>query len=265
MLEALQRRGVVLALLLLPLLVFGGAAVWRTMTSAAVFPDLPDADDITRIEIARERQQVVLARQPGGRWLLISADDAPGDAARISTTIRELRAMRGTMVAAGAPSQRREGVEVRLTDRSGAVVGHARFWTDEAMRLPAQQRLTIADAPALPLWPSAWSSLRPPAIAADALVSARRITPAGATELSRPAVRALGAQLAGLSASGFAPARTLNWVGADYVQATTRDGSLIEVQAIPADDGYHVRLTSDRAAEIRAARAFAFRMQKALP
>ncbi len=264
--EAFRQRGLVLALLLLPFLIFGGLALWRDAGTEPVFPDLGVASDVARIEIARERAQVVLERRGNGRWVLLSADDAPGDAARIAAAVQQLRGLRGTPVAADSPLPHREGIEVRLSDATGQMVGHARFWTDQAMRLPGEQRLDIAKAPALPLWPSAWSSLQPPTIVAEELVAARRITPGGATALAPRDVAALGALLAGLSATDFVPARTVNWAGADYVQATLRDGAIIEVQAIPAGDGrYHVRLTSDSIAAIRLARAYAFRIEGGLP
>jgi hypothetical protein len=264
--DTLRQRGLVLALVLLPFLIFGAFALWRTLATTAVFPGLPAAGDIARIEIAREREQVVLARQANGRWVLLSADEAPGDDARIAAAIRQLRELRGTAVAADTPPPRREGVEIRLTDAAGKTVGHARFWTDEAMPMPGGQRLAIAKAPALPLWPSAWSALQPPGIAAVDVVSARRITPAGATDLSEADVRALAAMLAGLSATGFVPARTVNWAGADYVQVTLRGGGVVEAQAVPADDGgHHVRLTSDTLPDVKAARAFAFRLERGLP
>ena len=266
MAEGAGRRGLVLALVLLPFLIFGGAALWRTLGTQAVFPDLGRVGAVARIEIARGTDQVVLGRRANGAWVLLSADEAPGDAARIEATLHTLQALRGVPTAAGTPLPRREGLEIRLLDKDGGTLGHARFWTDQVSVMPDETRLDIAKAPALPLWPSAWSTLQPPAIRADAVVSARRITPAGATDLPPDAVVALGRLLAGLSAKDFVPARTVNWAGADYVQATMRDGAIIEVQSVPAGDGrYHVRLTSEQMAAVRLARPFAFRVEPALP
>jgi len=264
---AANRRGLVLALALLPFIIFGLQALWRATQTEVLFPAMPGARDIGRIEIARGTEQVVLHRKlDTGAWVLLSAEDAPGDKARIEATLEALRALRGEPVAAGMPAPRREGLELRLSDRKGREVGHAIFWTGEASRLPDRRRLGLQQIPALPLWPSAWSTLQPPKIAPEDIVSATRISPGKAEPLSASQVRALSNLLAGLSATGFVPARQVNWAAADYVQAVTRSGALIEVQAAPAGKGeYHLRLTSDRLPEVRAVRAFAFQSQTGLP
>lgn len=265
--EAINRRGLVLALALLPFLIFGLAALWHGQMTEALFPDMPGAKDIGRIEIARGTEQIVLHRKlDTGAWVLLSADDAPGDKARIEAVLKALRDLRGTPVATDTPLPRREGLELRLSDRKGREVGHAVFWTGQASRLPEQRRLDLRKIPALPLWPSAWSTLEPPKIAADDIVSATRITPGTAVALAEPEVRALAKLLSELSATGFVPARQVNWAAADYVQAKTRSGALIEVQAAPAGQGsYHVRLTSDSLPGVRAVRAFAFQAPAGLP
>lgn len=265
--EATNRRGVVLALALLPFLIFGLVALWRGQMTEALFPQMPGAGDIGRIEIARGTDQVVLHRKlDTGAWVLLSADAAPGDKERIEATLEALRDLRGTPVATDTPLPRREGLELRLSDRKGKEVGHAVFWTGQASRLPEQRRLDLQHIPALPLWPSAWSTLEPPKIAADDIVSATRIIPGAAVALAEPKVQALAKQLSELSATGFVPARRMNWAAADYVQAKTRSGALIEVQAVPAGQGrYLVRLTSESLPEVRAVRDFAFQTPVGLP
>jgi hypothetical protein len=263
----MQGRVAILALALAPFLIFGALALWRAETRSAVFPLLRDSDSVARIEIAREREQVVLVRRMDtGQWVVASAEDAPGDAARIDGTIAQLAGLRGTALSPDMPPRPREPLELRLSDRDGAEIGHAAFWTGEAIRRSDGVRLALDKTPALPLWPSAWSDLRAPTIAADSVLGVARLSPAGVEVLGVAQVGRVADALSRLSATGFVPARQLNWAGAEQLQVTLTDGARIDVQRLPAaDGGAFVRLTSDTRADVRAVRKFAFRVEAAFP
>lgn len=257
----------VLALLLLPILLIGGLALREQRGREALLPGLGSPDEVGRIEIARGREQVVIARrQDTGQWEILSAADAPGDAARIEAAIRRLADLRAPAVPEGRPPPRREPLEVRLTGRDGRELGHAALWTDEARRLPDGPRLALEKAPALPLWPSAWSSLRPPPIDPTNVARVERLTAAGAEPLDSEAAAEVARLLAGLTPKDFMPGTAVNWAGARQVRVTLTDGQVIDVQQV--SDGerrYFLRLASETDPAIRAARRFAFRVTESLP
>jgi hypothetical protein len=257
----------VLALLLLPILLIAGLALRDARGREALLPGVGDPADVARIEIARGREQVVLARrQDTGQWEILSAAEAPGDAARIEAAIRRLGAIRATPVAAGTPTPRREPLEIRLTGRDGRERGHAALWTDEARRLPDGPRLALEKAPALPLWPSAWSSLVPPAIDPARVAQVVRLTDKGSQPLDAAAAAEVAALLGGLSATDFMPGSSVNWAGARQLRVTMADGQVIDVQQVPDGDGrYFLRLASETDPAIRQARRFAFRVAESLP
>jgi hypothetical protein len=257
----------VLALLLLPILLVGGLALRDARGREALLPGLDDPEDVARIEIARGREQVVLARRlDTGRWEILSAADAPGDAERIEAAIRRLSEIRAMPVAAGTPPPRREPLEVRLTGRDGRELGHAALWTNEARRLPDGPRLALEKAPALPLWPSAWSSLTPPVIDATKVAQVERLTDSGAEPLDSAAAAQVATLLGRLSATDFMPGSSVNWAGARQLRVTMSDGRLIDVQQVSDGDGrYFLRLASETDPAIRQARRFAFRTTESLP
>ena len=56
------------------------------------------------------------------------------------------------------------------------------------------------------------------------------------------------------------------WTGARRVQLTLADGALVDVQQVPAGEGmFLLRMTSDKRADVRVAREWAFRTTRALP
>jgi hypothetical protein len=201
-----------------------------------------------------------------GQWEILSAADAPGNAARIEAAIGTLVRLRGQAVPDGTPPPRREPLEVRLSDRDGKVLGHAGFWSREAARLPDGPRLSVADLPALPLWQSAWSSLKPPLIVPGEVAAVERLTPDGPVALSTDAAVEVARVLGGLSATDFVSGATVSWAGARLLRVRMADGSAIDLQQVPDGEGrYHLRLTSDTRTDVRAARRFAFRVGVALP
>ena len=191
---------------------------------------------------------------------------APGDAARIDATVNGLADLRGKALAADAPARPREPLEVRLSRRDGEVIGHAGFWSGEAVRRSDGLRVALRETPALPLWPSAWSSLQPPKIEAESVLGAARITGDGVQVLDAADVGQIAGQLAALSAAGFVPARQLDWTGAKRLQLTLVDGARIDVEQVEAADGQTmIRLRSDSKADVQAVRKFAFRIGQPLP
>jgi hypothetical protein len=259
-------RVILLALLLAPLLIFGVQLARREAGTEALLPGL-DRAEVARIEIARGRDQVVLARRMDtGAWEVLSAADAPADDARIATAIDRLARLKGRPVPPGTPAQPREPLEVRLSDAKGASLGHAAIWHSEAARLPSGERLAIANAPALPLWQSAWSSLQPPRIPAEEVALVERLTPEGPVALSTDEAVVVAQMLDGLAREDFVAGATVSWAGARLLRVRMADGQAIDLQQVPDGEGrYHLRLTSDTRTDVRAARRFAFRVTEPLP
>jgi hypothetical protein len=232
-------------------------------------PDLPGADAVVRIEMARGRDQVVLARRADtDGWIVASAADAPGDVARIEALVSRLGRLSGPPLE-GPPSPR-EPLEVRLTGRDGRVLGHAGFLTGAAQARdgsgrPAGPWIALSQTPALPLWPSAWSSLTPPRIVAAQVAHVDRIRADGRERLPVPEAARVALRLERLSAVGFVDAARVNWAGAEAFRVTLADGQAIDLQTVPdGEGGFFLRLTSDTLAEVRAARGFAFRLPESL-
>jgi hypothetical protein len=259
-------RSVLLALLLAPVLIFGVQLARREAGTELLLPDM-DRKAVARIELARGREQVVLGkRMDTGAWEVLSAADAPGNAVRIDATIDRLAELRGRPLAQGTPPQRREPLEIRLSDARGQVLGHAAFWTGEAARLPDGARLAVDSAPPLPLWQSAWASLAPPRIEPGEVATVERLTPEGPVALSTDEAVRVARMLGGLTSTDFVAGATVSWVGARQLRVRMADGQVIDVQQVPDGEGrHHLRLTSDTLADVRAARRFAFRVTEPLP
>lgn len=262
----MKSRWLVLLLLLVPMLLVGLPLALRHVRSEQLVPGL-DAADVARIEIARGCEQVVLARRMDtGAWELLSAADAPGDPARIAATLERLEALRGVPAASPSAKSRREPLELRLSDRRGEVLGHVAFWAGTARQLPDGPLLAVEETPALPLWPSAWSVLRPPRIAAADVAQVARLTPAGSEPLPDAAAARVARMLERLSPGDFQPGTAVNWSGARQVRVTLVDGSAVDLQQVADGSGrFHLRLASDRRQDVRAARRFAFRVDEPLP
>jgi hypothetical protein len=114
--------------------------------------------------------------------------------------------------------------------------------------------------PALPLWPSAWTSLVAPVIPAASVVTAVELTAGGPRPLDPAATERIAAALARLSARGFAAASSVDWAGARLLRLGLRDGGTIDLQTVPdGNGGAWLRLTSDTRADVRAVRRYAFR------
>jgi hypothetical protein len=217
----------------------------------------PGMPDIKRVEMALGRDQLVIERRRDtGQWVIASANDAPGDPERIGQLVDALLSFDGGSPVAALPPD--EPMELRLTAADGRVLRHLALWPGVARALPdGAPFATSLDRPELA--PSAWSTLAPPAIDPAMLVTAVAIGPGGATALPPADRAALAADLGGIGAAGWVPARQLDWTTASYVQATRSDGVVVEIQRLTLGDGRRfIRLTSDRDPALRAVRFFAF-------
>jgi hypothetical protein len=155
---------------------------------------------------------------------------------------------------------------VRLSDAAGRELGYAAFSTGEAQALPGGARIALERTPALPLWPSAWTSLEPPRIDVGQMEGVARLTSAGPAPLPAAAVGDVARMLVGLSARDFVGGASVNWAGARQVRVMLADGSAIDLQQVPDGAGrYHLRMTSDSRTDVRAARRYAFRVADPLP
>lgn len=227
-----------------------------------LFPDVRPAD-VGTIELLGASRSVTLARQGEG-WIITSAADAPGDKARIETTLTELVRLSGRANGANRTAATTTPPPLRITlrDADGATLGVAGLWEGEGTRMrdgAPDPRLTINDMPALPAWPSAWSSLEAPAITPDMIVSGSHITIDGPQPLSPDEMIMVARMLSNLSPRGFVAASDLNWAGARLLQVKLRDGATIDVQiASNAEGETFLRLTSDDKPEVRDVRHYAF-------
>ncbi len=250
-----------LALLLAPMLAFG---VWLgvdRLQSRAVLPGL-DADAVRRIELSRGDEKLVLVRR-GDAWVVASAADAPGDARKIAAALHRLQSLRGKPIG-GTPVQARMPLEIRLQTGDGEKA--AAFWPGEGRLLPDGERLALAQTPALPLWPSAWSDLAPPRIDPAGVASVARLTAEGVQPLGADAAVVVAKILNDLSATGFVAGSGVDWGGAKLLRVTFVDGSALDLQQVPDGDGrYYLRLASEDRADVRAVRRFAFRVVEPLP
>jgi hypothetical protein len=253
-------------LLLLPSLLLGGQALRSHLATAPLMPGL-QPDEVARIELARGREQVVLARRADtGAWEILSAADAPADAARIARTLAELKALRGPPIPAGTPPPRAEALELRLSDARGETLGAAGFWSDQAAARPPGPRIALARPPALPLWQSAWSTLGPPPIPVERIAAIERLTPEGPVLLDSGQTGAAATLLAGLGPKDFVAGAGVSWAGSNLYRVRLTDGQAIDIQQVPDGEGrWHLRFTSDTLTEIRAIRRFAYRSERALP
>lgn len=242
-----SRRLLLPGLLLAPAL---GAALWRHGRA--------EQPEIVRIELAQGRAQLILdKRRDTGAWVVASADDAPGDPARIAEFVDSVLAL-WPEGSASVPLPAGEPMELRLTAADDRVVRHLALWPGAARRLP--DGAPFASPLRLPpLAPSAWSTLRPPVIDPADFLSVTLVGPDGAVALDPAGRAALAADLRGLDAAGWLPARQLDWSAASYVQARRRDGPIVEIQRLTRSDGRRfLRFTSDRDPALRALRFFAF-------
>jgi len=263
----MSTRALVLALVLAPILLLGGLELKRIAGTQSLLPGLGSPADVARVEIARGREQVVMARRMDtGAWEILSAADAPGDAARIEAAITRLAALRGEPLPSGAPPPRREPLQVRLSDKAGNELGHAAFWTGEGQALPDGPRLSLASQPALPLWPSAWTTLAPPQIDPADVAGAQRLSADGPADLPLAQTVAVAQMLGSLSARDFMGSATVNWAGARQLRVLLTDGSHIDLQQVSDGEGrFFLRMTSDSRTDVREARGYAFRVSESLP
>lgn len=261
----MNSRGLVLALLLAPMLLLGGQHLWQSRGTEPVVPAF-DPDAVARVELARGDARVLLARGSDGGWIIPSAADAPADAARVSAALDRLADLRGRPVAADEGPDMREPLRLRLSDAAGRPLAEADFWASQARARPAGTRLAIERPPALPLWPSAWSSLKAPRVPADRIAAVEELTPEGPRLLPPEDTVEVARILADLTAKDFVAGASVSWGGARMLRVKLTDGAVIDLQQVSDGDGrYHLRLTSDTLESVRAARRYAFRVAEPLP
>ena len=271
-----RARWILLLSLVLLAAALGAAALmlWRGATTEVLLPDVA-IGDVTRVEITRladgkAGRPLVLERIPDGEkgpggWRIASAADAPADSKRVEALLRNLADMRGRpdrAEKAAGPSR----LEVRLFDRRGHGLGAAAFRADLAARLPDGDTLRIGGMPALPDWPSAWTSLKAPAIDVSHVVAVERPGPDGPERLPPEAVGQTVAVLLAQDAQDFMAGSDVRWMGAKSLRVIMDDGATIDLQQAPDGEGrYFLRMTSDKLADVRDARRFAFRVSKPIP
>lgn len=245
-------RWIALALLVVPLLLLV-IGVGRDGRGDGLFPGLqPDA--VHRVEMARGRQQVILARRADtGRWAVLSAADAPARDDRVLRLLDGLAGIRGKPV---TDRGRGEPLEIRLSAADGTILGHAAIRPGIATRLPEGTALAVTGLPALPLWQSAWADVTAPRIAPTDIVGVRR----GGQPADEDALTAARRLATGLSARGLVAAGSVNWAGATSVQLMLANGDRVDIQQVPDGPGaWLVRLNAEERPDIRAARVYAFR------
>ena len=258
-------RRLVLALLLAPLLIFGFLALREQAGRERLVPHF-DIADVHQIDLSHAGQKLILTRQDDGKWVIPSAADAPADAARIEAALQRLSKLEGEPLDAKTPPPPRDPVVVRLAGKDGKPLAETAFWSREGRALPDGPRLAIDKAPALPLWPSAWSTQQPPRISPADVLKVERLTPDGPVALPDAAAADIAAMLGRLSAGDFVAAGSVNWVGARMVRVTLVDGTAIDLAQVPDGEGrFHLRLASDTHADVRASRKLAFRVSEPLP
>ena len=192
-----------LAALAAAILFVAGQQLWIRRGEPA-FPGVARAADVARIEMARGRDQVVLAKRTDtGAWAVLSAADAPGNDARIAATIAALAGLRGEIAPDGGAGRAIEPMEIRLSDADGNVLGHARLRPGLVERVDDGVAVAVSDLPALPLWQSAWSDLEPPRIAPEDIVAVRRLGPDGPAPIGQDGAAAVADMLSRLTPQGF--------------------------------------------------------------
>ncbi|MFA7439519.1 MAG: hypothetical protein WCZ66_00970 [Sphingomonadaceae bacterium] len=258
-------RGVAYAVAALPFLVLGLLFLFHDR-GTNLFPDLEPAA-VAHIELSHRGSGLRLERREDG-WILPSAANAPGDTARIERLLLALTHIAGEPLAT-EDTPRTAPLTVILRDSGGKILGIAAFRNGEAARLISDgtviSRLSIAQLPALPLWPSAWSSLEPPAIPRDSVRQIWLTGGAAPMAMNAADTATVANILSRLSAQNFVIADDLDWQDARQLRVQLTDGAMVDVQAVQQDDRWFVRLSSDARADIRAASAFAFAAPEPLP
>ena len=262
----MDTRRLVLALLLAPVIFFAFLGFRDQLGREKLVPRF-EAADVARIELSHDGQQLALARNPAdGKWSIPSAADAPGDAARIEAALQRLARLEGRPLDPATPAPSRAPVKVRLLDSEGKPLAESAFWSHEARALPNGPRLQIEKPPALPFWPSAWSSQQAPRIDPAKVVKVERLTAEGPEALPDSAAAEVVKMLGRLSAVNFVAGSSVDWSGARMLRVTLVDGTTIDMAQVPDGEGrYHLRLASDTQADVRAARRLAFRVSEVLP
>ena len=172
----------------------------------------------------------------------------------MTTPSRTLLVGSGKIAARLAPLILERG-EVFALRRSDAEppAGVTGIRADLAARLPDGDTLRIGGMPALPDWPSAWTSLKAPAIDVSHVVAVERPGPDGPERLPPEAVGQTVAVLLALDAQDFMAGSDVRWMGAKSLRVIMDDGATIDLQQAPDGEGrYFLRMTSDKLAKANA-------------
>ncbi len=259
----MNSRAFALALIVAPMVLLAGLIGWQRLGQDSLLPGL-DVADVEMIELERAGEKLVIIREGEG-WIIPSAADAPGDSARIERALDGLKAARGTPLGEKGEA-RREPLKLRLLGRNGKPVAEAAFWTGVGQSLPDGPLLQLVAMPALPSWPSAWSSLQAPRVDPATVASVAQLTTDGIEPLDANAAVAVAKMLGGLSATGFVAASDVNWAGGHMLRVTLTDGRTIDLLQVPdGEQRYFLRLASDNVQTVRETRRFAFRVSDPLP
>ncbi len=261
-------RRLVFALLLAPVLLFSAIAITSRVEPVLLLPEF-DSAAVAQIELSHGRDILLLVRErQGNGWVIRSAADAPGDTARIEATLARIVATAGQPPADGAAPAAAGAapMDVRLLDGAGNRLAELAFWSNRAKLLPDGPELAIARAPALPMWPSAWSSLRPPAIDIGKIARVQRLTPDGLRLLDDGDAARVGLVLGRLTAQGFRSGAEIDWRGSRMLRVRFVDGSSLDLAQVPDGEGrFFLRLASGDRRDVQAVERFAFRVAESLP
>lgn len=267
---AVHIRRLVLLLLLVPVVIFTAIAIADDATIMPLLPDL-DLSRVAQVELSHDGDLLLLVRNRGAQgagWQIRSAADAPGNVALIEDTLERIATIKGRPrpPAAQDDAPARLPVEVRLLDEHGSQLAITAFWEDRAQVQPDGPDLTIARPPALPLWPSAWSSLAAPRINIDRIAHVQRLTATGPERLDDTEAAQMALALGRLSARGFVAGADVDWQGSRMWRVRLADGQTLDLAQVADGEGhFFVRLSSADLADVQASQRFAFRMAESLP
>ncbi len=260
----------VLAVLAAPALAIPGVLGWQALSTQPLFDHL-DPDTVARITISKQAEghhsrPLVLEKGPDG-WIIRSAANAPADSRKIAAVLGQLADLRGPAADSSDADIQTSRLEVHLADRNGRELAAAAFRDTLASRLPSGPAIIAPTLPALPDWPSGWTTLEPPKIAVGRIVAVEAIGERQPpVRLPPEAVAQTVAILLSLSPQGFTGSNQVDWSGATSLRVLLDDGATIRLDQVPDGGGrYLLRLSGDRGTRHDLGSAYAFRVERPLP